>query len=175
MNNDDLNKSLANAMGDLPEQEQPASTSKRTLKGPMVEKKQADATPISEPVRESFEEMKLRAKLEALQELLAEERAIKRTVKTEALKAEEAEPEEKVKFTVNLPVQANNIRLDGREYYHGHTYDVPKRQAISMRDIQFMAWKHDEQVRGYRGHPDGVRTGGMAINADGQAISQRVY
>lgn len=167
MNNDDLDKQLSDAMGAPAE---PTSTSKRTLKGPMV----ADKV-ISEPVRESFEEMKLRAKLEVLQELLAEERSAKKAVKHDAVVASEREPEEEVEFTVNLPVQSDCLRIDGREYYHGHTYKVRKNQAISMRDNQFTAWKHDEQVQGKRMHPSGFVTSGMTVNPLGQVMSRPVY
>lgn len=175
MNNDDLDKKLGDAMGDIGPQEQPAepppSTSKRTLKGPMVA-----APVISEPVRESFEEMKLRAKLEVLEDLLREERAARRNVKLDTLKADETkEPEETVTFTVNLPVQATNLRVDGREYYHGHTYQIRQSQLASFLDMQFMAWKHDEQVRGYRPVAPGFSTGDMSINANGQAISRPIY
>lgn len=188
MNNDDLEKSLNDAMGDIPEQEQPAdaekavlapkSTSKRTLKGPMVLRDQHGdpVEKLSEPVPMSFEEMKLRAKLEVLEELLRDERAAKKVVAADTFKAKiEREPEELVAFRVNLPPQAKNIRIDGREYYHGHTYQIEKSQAISMRDAQFMAWKHDEQVQGRRAYDPGYSTSDMSINADGTAISRPIY
>ncbi len=170
MTKKDLDNSLEAAMGNVPPQEQPAeSTSKQTLRTPPV----VAAKVISEPKPESFEEMKLRAKLEALQELLAEQMATKKAGKAiQAEAAEKAEPEELVEFTVNLPVQAQNIRLDGREYYHGHTYKIRESQIDTFRDIQSMAWKHDDQVRGYRPHAAGAITSGVHINRAGQVMTR---
>lgn len=184
MSNDDLEKSLNAAMGDLPPQEQPATDttpppvaqekprSKASLRTPPV----VAPKTISEPVPESFEEMKLRAKLEAYKELLAEQMAVKKEGKAIAQKLiDDAPPEELIEFTVNLPVQASNIRLDGREYYHGHTYKIRESQLTTFRDIQSQAWRHDDQVRGYRPHAAGVSTSGVTINRDGQAMSRPIY
>ena len=175
--NDDLDKHLADAMGaGTPEAdkgaERPARASKQALRTPALVAEPV----ISEPVPETFEEMKLRAKLEALQELLAEQHKVTKAVKQDTVRAAmEAEPEEKVDFTVNLPVQATNIRVDGREYYHGHTYKIRKSQQDTFRDIQAMAWRHDDQVRGYRPHADGYRTNNVQVNAQGQAMSRPIY
>jgi hypothetical protein len=144
----------------LPTPEAPKSTSKRTLKGPMV------AEPAVQPEPQlSLAEMRMQMKIEILEEMLREERALKKTVMTHAVTAQV--DEEKVNFTVNLPPQAADIRIDGRVYHHGMTYAVGARQAESMRDIQFLAWKHDEQVQGYRPHASGHRTSHMSINKDG--------
>lgn len=183
MSNDDLNKSLNEAMGNVPEQELPPATSadpavnaraqskaKANLRTPPLV-----AEKVSEPVRESEAELRMRIKLEVLQELLAEQVKVKREGKAiHAAAVEEAEPEELVNFTVNLPVQATNIRIDGREYYHGHTYKIRVSQLDTFRDIQSLAWRHDDQVRGYRPHPGGARTNGVHINREGQVMTSPV-
>ena len=177
MNNDDLDKQLSDAMGDSepektePKVVEPASTSKRTLKGAMVAKAE-----VSEPKEMSREELKLTLKLEILQELLADQMATGKALKkADAKVAVDLPPEEEVMFRVNLPAQAQNLRINGNEYYHGHTYKVKKSMADGMRDVQFRAWQHDEQVRGYRPFADGYRTSDMSINSDGQAISRPIY
>lgn len=176
---EEIDKHLAAAMGepegtptpgaptDAAFEEPVQSTSKRTLKGAMVAK----------PVPPSMEEMRLQIKLELLKELLAEANAAKGKVSTSAKAKEaleDAEPEETVQFKVWLPPQAANIRLDGFEYYHGFTYDIPIRQAKSMQDIQAQAWRHNEQVMGYRPHAAGVSTNGSHINGLGQQITNPI-
>jgi hypothetical protein len=176
---EEIDKHLAAAMGegtptpgapteaafDAPE---PKSTSKRALKGPMV----ADTVKTAPPPEVSREELKLQLKLEILQELLAEKHAADGKVRVDKkVQREAAPPEETVKFRVNLPPQAANIRVDGREYYHGFTYDIPLQQALSMQDIQAQAWRHDEQVQGTRPHAAGARTGGIHINGQGQVMT----
>ena len=194
MTNDYLEKQLSEAMGDAaPEgdarqdpEPQPEvkpevavaapvrrkSTSKKTLATPPL----VAGPAASEPVQVSYEELKLLAKIEALQELLREGVTLNKAVRADIVKAKiDAPPEERVPFTVNLPVQASNIRLDGLEYYHGHTYNIRASQLSTFRDIQQNAWRHDDQVRGYRTHPDGFVTAGMTINKDGQVQSRPIY
>lgn len=174
---EELDKHLAAAMGEgtptpgapIDAAFEPApevvSTSKRTLKGAMV----------AQPVPPSREELKLQLKLEILTEMLAEERKAKGKVSASAKAVDEdAEPEETVMFKVFLPPQAANIRVDGFEYYHGFTYDIPIRQAKSMQDIQAQAWRHNEQVMGYRPHAAGVQTSGSHINGAGQQVTNPV-
>jgi hypothetical protein len=176
---EEIDKHLASAMG----QDEPApdttnllndqvpapvtSTSKRTLKGPVAER-----VVIAPPPQPSFAELKMQAKIEVLQEMLAEQKVAEGKVKADKRVAvEAAEPEEMVQFKVNLPPQAADISVDGREYYHGFTYKLPLRQAIAMQDIQAQAWRHDEQVQGTRKHAAGYRTSGIHINGQGQEMT----
>lgn len=130
MTDDDLNRALNGEAAD-PAKPEVKSTSKRALRGP-----DKPAAPVD---GESIEEMKLRIRSEVLAELLAEQ------------KDKKAEPaKEYVDFRVDLPIQSNCIRVDGREYYHGMTYKIEVRQAKSMAEIQARAWAHENEVRGVR-------------------------
>jgi hypothetical protein len=178
MSNDDLEKQLGQAMDGEPTpgapvdaafEEPTPSTSKKTLKGAMVAK---PVERIAKPVERSAEEAYLQGKLDALTELMAAERGVKVKVANAkaAVEADET-PEETVKFRVNLPPEAANLRIDGREYYHGFTYEIPYRQAKSMQDNQARAWQHHEQVAGHRQHAAGVSTSGIHISGQGQVLT----
>lgn len=177
----DIDKHLADAMGDGGDdgkkEEPKASTSKATLRTPAIVAKPAEES-VAPPPQLAYELLKLEAKNAALMELLAEERALRlagsaidKKLGRHAAVVEDAEPEETVRFKVNLPAQADKIRIDGREYYHGFTYDIPMRQALSMRDIQAQSWRHDDQVRGFTPHSRGSSTSGIHIDGNGNAIT----
>lgn len=174
----DIDKHLADAMGDDAPAPKSTSTSKQTLRTPAVVPAPAAAAapePVAVPVEPSKAEMYLQMKLDIMKELLAEERALrgtgKRLEKDLGLAAEDKEPEETVRFRVHLPAQADKIRVDGREYYHGFTYDIPLRQAASMRDIQANSWRHDDQVRGFTPHSRGSSTSGIQIDGNGNVLT----
>lgn len=177
----DIDKHLSAAMGDDGDgkKAEVTSTPKATLRTPpLVAAKAPDVVIAPEPTL-SYEMLKLMAKNDALQELLAEERALARIGKGLAKKDakavdEDAEPEEMVNFRVHLPSQADKISIDSREYYHGFTYSVGKRQADSMRDIQAQSWRHDDQVRGFRPHSRGSSTGGIQIDGNGNQVTSPV-
>jgi len=187
MSNDDLDNAMGEAMGEMPadpgipntpidalpsetapEPKKRGRSKKELRTPPIVAPKVEDITP--EP-QLSYEMLKMQAKIDALQELLIEQRELGTKVMKAEVKARVVEAEtDKVDFRVNLPVQAADIKIDGRAYYHGHTYRVGRKQAITMQDIQFNAWKHDEQVQGQRAHAAGIRT--KAITIDGATGNQ---
>lgn len=146
---DDLEKELNDAIN---AQAKPASTSKQTLRAPPLV---AEKT-ITEAPRESEAEMYLRVKGEVLADLIKQQKSGHDVLAEVTAKVKVAE--EMVDFHVNLPMQATNIRVDGREYYHGHTYKIRLSQKDSFNEIQALAWRHDETVQGHRQHPDGYRT-----------------
>lgn len=158
---EDLEKQLAAAMA----AEAAPSTSKATLRGALV------ADKVHPKPAESQYELEMRLRGEILLDLLAKQAAGKDALK-DVRKIERPErpdiDEPNVSFKVSLPPQAQNIRLDGMEYYDGFTYDVPPLQAKSMLDIQAQSWKHYRQVRGDNAFADGFRTEGSPISARGQ-------
>lgn len=162
---EDLDKELNDALNAAA----PKSTAKQTLRTPPVVAEKV----VSEAPRESEAEMYLRIKGEVLADLIREQKKGHNVLAE--VEAKEKAAEEMVDFHVNLPVQAANIRIDGREYYHGHTYKIRVSQVSTFLDIQALAWRHDETVQGQRRHAAGARTGNMAINANGQAMSSPIY
>lgn len=52
--------------------------------------------------------------------------------------------------TIDLPPHAPDIRIDGRIYQPGMTYEVKSEQAATLRDIMYRAWAHEQEVRGQR-------------------------
>lgn len=160
---DDLEKHLAGAMGD--EAPAPKSTPKKALNTPPIV---AEPEPVrrAETPRETELEMKLRLKGEILAELIAQQTAGKDVLKEVKRDLHVELPEEDMlDFTVNLPVQAANIRIDGREYHHGFTYKIRRSQLTTFREIQHRAWLHDMQVQGQRPHAAGMSTMGTPLSA----------
>lgn len=61
-----------------------------------------------------------------------------------------------VPVCLDLPGHANDIRLDGRVFFHGVTYQVTEKVYSTLVDIQARAWEHENEIGGanrdlYRG------------------------
>ncbi len=56
--------------------------------------------------------------------------------------------DELVEMTLDLAQHSQNITLNGRPYWHGFTYKVPRHVADTLRDIQAQGWKHQDVVDG---------------------------
>jgi hypothetical protein len=92
----------------------------------------------------------LRGKAKA--KVLAEK---KKAAETELLKkfeqearAEDDPEEEMVSIMIDLPGHSDRITVDGKIFFHGSTYTVPRRKFDSLRDIVSLAWDHEDSVQG---------------------------
>lgn len=56
--------------------------------------------------------------------------------------------DEMVDVTIDLAEHSDNIKLDGRQYWHGRTYPVPRHVADTLRDIMARGWNHQDEVDG---------------------------
>ena len=63
-------------------------------------------------------------------------------------------------FTPNLAPHASEIRIDGRIYFHGFTYEIRDDQVQTFSEICYRTWQHERA------------TGGANINAGGRAPFQ---
>jgi hypothetical protein len=69
-----------------------------------------------------------------------------------------AMPDERLEeITIDLPEYAYMIAIDNVGYYHGCTYDVPRRKYLSLIDQMARTWEHDREVHGRRRKGDMVR------------------
>lgn len=59
-----------------------------------------------------------------------------------------APEEELISTLIDLPGHAKAIVINGREYVHGATYDVPISLHRSMAEIMYRAWQHEDVVGG---------------------------
>lgn len=72
----------------------------------------------------------------------------------EALRREEgkrtgqADKDELVKVTIDCAEFADRLRINGQEYFHGYTYDVPRHVYDSMRDMMFRGHLHQNALDG---------------------------
>ncbi len=53
---------------------------------------------------------------------------------------------EMVSYTINLPENADRLRIDGQQYFHGHTYQMSRALYDTARDIVGRLW-HQEALR----------------------------
>jgi hypothetical protein len=69
-----------------------------------------------------------------------------------------AMPDERIEeITIELPEFAYMISIDNVAYYHGCTYDVPRRKYLSMIDQMARTWEHDREIHGQRRKGDVAR------------------
>ncbi len=56
--------------------------------------------------------------------------------------------QEIIAFALDLPGHADRVTLDGKVYFHGVTYRIPRDVYNSMIDIQARAWEHENEIGG---------------------------
>jgi len=77
-----------------------------------------------------------------------------------------------VPFTPQLADFADAIRMEGRTYHHGFTYQVPAHQVAQLLDIQFQTHRHEYEItRGRDSSSFYRRSRDFSINSDGTALS----
>jgi hypothetical protein len=100
---------------------------------------------------------------------------------TERLRIEEglttgiADKDEIVNFTVDLPLYADKILVNGplgKAYWHSITYPVPRHIANSLAEQQFRAWRHEDQTEGRSIAQAYQRKRDTAINARTGVVSK---
>jgi hypothetical protein len=56
--------------------------------------------------------------------------------------------EEQIALLIDLPGNADHIRIDGNRFYHGHTYTIPYSVAETLNHMMDRGWRHEEEVGG---------------------------
>lgn len=56
--------------------------------------------------------------------------------------------DEIVHVTLNLAEHSDRIALNGRQYFHNGTYQVPRHVADTLRDIQAHGWNQQAEIEG---------------------------
>jgi len=124
-----------------------------------------DGTPADEPRDEAEESLSIlsdkeiseakRVARERVQKALHDaekERIIREEM--EALRREEGKRtgkvdlDEAVKVTIDCAEFADRLRVNGQEYFHGYTYDVPRHVYDTMRDIMYRGHLHQSNLDG---------------------------
>jgi hypothetical protein len=87
-------------------------------------------------------------KAAAKKDLLARE--TRRLAEEEGVSGATGNPEldEPVTISLDLAEHSANIVVNGRPYWHGHTYTVPRHIANSLAEIQFRGWDHQRVLDG---------------------------
>lgn len=86
------------------------------------------------------------AKTKALKDI--EDKEILRLQHESGLVTGETFKDEMVWITLDLAPYADRIRINWQDYYHGHSYNVPRHFADSMREIQARSWAHQDEIDG---------------------------
>ena len=104
------------------------------------------------PVSLLSEEEMAEIESEIVAEIEEEERERQRKIYREeaklSMKRAKGLAEEQVEVIIDVAGHAQDIKLDGRPYFHGHTYIVPLSVASTLYDIMGRTWDHEESVGG---------------------------
>lgn len=95
---------------------------------------------------EDVERVRSRARKAATEEKrkLAEEKLYEQALEEER---RVLEPEKEMReLVIDLAPFAKMILLDGRQYFHGMLYRVPRQVYDQLREIVARSWAHDEEV-----------------------------
>lgn len=114
-----------------------------------------------DPLKQAQIEAEVRAELEAEQQELAEA-ALKRELKTKLKREMLAnaglnDGEELAPITIDLAPHADKIRIDGVDYYQGHTYNVAPQAIATFNEIMGRTWWHEEDISDRRGRHNAYR------------------
>jgi hypothetical protein len=126
-----------------------------------------------------FELLSAEDKLRIQEEVLAQARAerklaaeaeYKKVALAEA-RREEGLAEEQITFKLDLAEFADRLTIDGRIFFHGRTYTVPRSQYMSMIEMAFRTHQHQHEIDGksmtrWRGWDD-PRIGQKAVGPHG--------
>ena len=75
-------------------------------------------------------------------------------LRTQRRGAKDAGPLESI--TIDVPKFSDAVVINNVHYQYGHTYQVPKDVATSIRDIMARAWEHEDQTHGEGRHVTGI-------------------
>ena len=56
--------------------------------------------------------------------------------------------DESVRVRIDLPEFAAYLSLNGRQYWHGHSYEQPRHVTNTLREMQQRAWDHQAEIDG---------------------------
>lgn len=98
---------------------------------------------------------------------LADQKKAAQTAYFEMVLEEEAralDPEqEEVEFTLDLPIYAGHVMLNGVMYLNGGTYVVARARFDSIADIVAHAWRHDASITEEEGRGRPRQSMGTAV------------
>jgi hypothetical protein len=115
---------------------------RRTTKPPSVGGITLSAEELEQIRHKAREEVEKEARKAAVQA------ALDAAIEEERAKIGLDEAEEYIEININIPEHAATIVLDGQKFYHGHTYRVPKKQALYLAYQMQLAWRHDDEIHG---------------------------
>jgi hypothetical protein len=113
------------------------------------------------------EDIKERARAHVRKKAIERETDLLFNKEVRLAETEFAAPDEQLEeIVIDLPDFAYMITIDGVGYYHGCTYDVPRRKYLSMVDQMARTWEHEREIHGRRRKGDVVRDPfGKGVNA----------
>lgn len=95
---------------------------------------------------------KARTKLEAERRTKAmkriEEEEMERLRLEEGLTTGDQVKDELISITMDLAQHSDKVTINGRPYWHGFTYDVPRHVADTLRESMSRGWQHQDEIDG---------------------------
>lgn len=90
---------------------------------------------VEKALKEAETERIIREEMEALR-------------REEGKRTGEVDKDEPVSVTIDCAEFADRLRINGQEFFHGYTYDVPRHVYDTMRDILFRGHAHQATLDG---------------------------
>ena len=72
------------------------------------------------------------------------------------LRREQIPEDQFVQVTIQVAPFIPNIMIDGVQFFHGYTYDVPQKQAMVLYEQMQRSWQHQDEIDG-RGKTEAYR------------------
>lgn len=87
-------------------------------------------------------------KANAVKQIAAQAEAAERKARGLVLADKQPKNADLVTFTVDLAEHSPHIRLDSQQFYHGHTYTVPRMTYASLIEIIQRGHEHQREIDG---------------------------
>ena len=127
---------------------------------------------VLSPERIAELQAKAEAKHKARMLLDAEEKFLEQELKRLDKLAHPETVYEMVDVRIDLALYADKIMLDGKQYYHGELYTVPRPVYDVIMEVQQATRRHDAEIHGDSGADYYRRERGMSVNIKtGQATA----
>ena len=101
-----------------------------------------------------------------LKRIVAEEEA--RLRRLEGQRTGQADKDEEVDILIDLAEFCDRITLNGTEYFHGHSYKVPRHVGDSLREIMQRTHRHQMEIDGKSLEESYRRGAPVALSPTGQ-------
>ena len=108
------------------------------------------------------EELTKQARASVLETLTQEARDQFFAEQKEKARREKIPEDQHVHVTIDMAPFLRHIMIDGTQYFHGYTYEVPWKRAAVLYEQMQRSWHHQDEIEG-RGRSEAYRQHGKNV------------